>query len=227
MPTYYRFPKWPEAILARHRKQMDHLNLARVRRFIERGQLDARFPITQRHLHDSGCIKVKQGVRLFNVNDYPFPYKITIEVCGADQSSIDAVRRVKGDVRIRYFDRVNLRAHLKPYKFEVLPKTSRPNLEMVHYLEKMRARGCEVSYIEPQWLVDQKQVLAAEMEEEKSVEAAPSIVAIGAKTAQMAPMGACRHRDPRDRMRMSLVEAEEQKEEWEKKWKRDSTRSWT
>lgn len=56
-------------------------------------------------------------------NNYPFPYKIDIEVAGSDQSSIDAIRSVGGSVTIVYYDRVNLRAHLKPYKFEVLPKT--------------------------------------------------------------------------------------------------------
>lgn len=56
-------------------------------------------------------------------NDFPFPYKITIEVSSADQSSIDAIRRVGGTVRVVYRHPLNLRAHVKPYKFEVLPKT--------------------------------------------------------------------------------------------------------
>ena len=33
-----------------------------------------RYPILQRHLYDSRCARnVKNGVKLFNVNDYPFP----------------------------------------------------------------------------------------------------------------------------------------------------------
>lgn len=61
----------------------------------------------------------------FIQNDYPFPYRISIEVSGADQSSIDAIRRVGGEVVIVYRNRLNLRAHVKPYKFEVLPRTVR------------------------------------------------------------------------------------------------------
>ncbi|GIX62742.1 mitochondrial ribosomal protein L15 precursor, putative [Babesia caballi] len=164
-PLFKRLPKWPEAWLSRQRKTLDPLNLAKLRYFIERGRLDTRFPITQRHLHDSKCVKVKRGVQLFNVNDYPFPYKIDIEVAGSDQSSIDAIKNVGGSVTIVYHDRVNLRAHLKPYKFEVLPRTARPSLDMVHYLEKMRARGCNVVYIKPLWLIKEEKAIAAEMAE--------------------------------------------------------------
>ncbi|CDJ68161.1 ribosomal protein L15, putative, partial [Eimeria necatrix] len=49
------------------RKKFEPLNLAKVRRFLEQGRLDARYPITQRHLHDSGCVRVRNGVHLFNV----------------------------------------------------------------------------------------------------------------------------------------------------------------
>ena len=65
------------------------------------------------------CVGLCYGVQ----NDYPFPYKISIEVASADQSSIDAIRRVGGEVRVVYRHPINLRAHIKPYKFDVLPKT--------------------------------------------------------------------------------------------------------
>ena len=153
---YKRFPKWPEARkqLANQQYQMETLNLSKLRYFIEKGRLDTRFPITQRHLRDSKCVtRVRNGVKLFNVNDYPFPYKINIEVAGADQSSIDAIRRVGGSVTVVYMERVSLRAHLKPYRFDILPKMARPSLRMVHYLEKLRARGANVKYVKPLWLL--------------------------------------------------------------------------
>merc|ERR1712046_342055 len=100
----------------------DPLNLSKLRYFIEKGRLDTNFPITQRHLKDSRCMsRIKRGATLFNVNDFPFPYKIDIEVAGADQSSIDAIKAVGGSLTIVYMERVALRAHLKPRKFEVLP----------------------------------------------------------------------------------------------------------
>ena len=111
-----------------------------------------------RHLRDSGCVaSIKNGVKLFNVNDYPFPYKINIEVAGADQSSIDVLKRVGGTVTVVYYDRVGLRAHLRPWRFELLPKNARPNLKMVHYLEKMRMRGALVRYVRPDWLIKEEQ----------------------------------------------------------------------
>ncbi|VWU49031.1 mitochondrial ribosomal protein L15 precursor, putative [Hepatocystis sp. ex Piliocolobus tephrosceles] len=162
-PLYRRLPKWPEAWLNRQKKKFDCLNLSKLRYFIEKGRLDTRYVITQRHLNDSKCVKVKNGVKLFNVNDYPFPYKIDIEVANADQSSIDVIKKVGGTVTIIYMERVNLRAHIKPYKFEILPRTARPNLNMIHFLEKMRSRGCIVKYIKPLWLIEEEKRIINEM----------------------------------------------------------------
>ncbi|SBT45142.1 mitochondrial ribosomal protein L15 precursor, putative [Plasmodium ovale wallikeri] len=164
-PLYRRLPKWPEAWLSRQKKNYDCLNLSKLRYFIEKGRLDTRFPVTQRHLNDSKCVKVKNGVKLFNVNDYPFPYKIDIEVSNADQSSIDVIKKVGGSVTIVYMERVNLRAHIKPYKFEILPKTARPNLDMIHFLEKMRSKGCIVKYIKPLWLIEEERRIINELTE--------------------------------------------------------------
>ncbi|CAI7722851.1 ribosomal protein L15 [Plasmodium vivax India VII] len=164
-PLYRRLPKWPEAWLSRQKKNYDCLNISKLRYFIEKGRLDVRFPITQRHLHDCRCVKVKNGVKLFNVNDYPFPYKIHIEVASADQSSIDVIKKVGGTVTIVYMERINLRAHVKPFKFEVLPRTARPNLDMIHFLEKMRSRGCLVKYIKPLWLIEEEKRIINEMTE--------------------------------------------------------------
>ena len=156
---YKRFPKWPEARkqLRNAQYQLETLNLSKLRYFIEKGRLDVNFPITQRHLMDCKCMThIRNGVKLFNVNDYPFPYKIDIEIAGADQSSIDAISRVGGSVTIVYMERVGLRAHLRPQRFDILPKSARPSVTMVHYLEKLRARGAKVRYIKPLWLLDEE-----------------------------------------------------------------------
>jgi len=168
---YSKLPNWPDKLRGRLTAGFEYLNLARVRNFLEKGRLDHRFTITQRHLLDSNCVNgIKKGVQLFNVNDYPFPYKIDIEVAGADQSSIDMIKRVGGSVTIVYMNRVNLRAHLKPFRFEVLPRTARPNLESIHYLEKMRARGCRVRYIKPMWLIDEEKRVESELQEYEAAE---------------------------------------------------------
>jgi large subunit ribosomal protein L15 len=141
--------------MAQH--QLEPLNLSKLRYFIEKGRLDVNYPITQRHLKDCKCVtRIRNGVKLFNVNNYPFPYKIDIEVAGADQSSIDAIKRVGGSVTVVYMERVGLRAHLKPDRFDILPKMARPSTDMVHYLEKLRARGAKVRYIKPLWLLQEE-----------------------------------------------------------------------
>jgi large subunit ribosomal protein L15 len=145
VPLYRRFPKWPMVRMHSKRNSLEQLNLSKLRYFIEKGRLDARFPITLRHFRDCGCVSgIKHGVKIFNVNDYPFPYKIDVEVSSADQSTFDAIKRVGGSVTIVHFDCVGLRAHLRPWRFAVLPKTARPSVAMVGYLEKMRLRGCRV-----------------------------------------------------------------------------------
>ncbi|UKK00531.2 ribosomal protein L15 [Theileria orientalis] len=164
-PLYTRLPKYPEAILSKFDKKYDQLNLCKLRYFIERGRLDVRFPITQRHLHDSKCVKVKNGVHLFNVNNYPFPYKIDIVVASSDQSSIDVIKKVGGTVSIIHYDKIALRAHIKPYKYEILPKTARPDIKRVYELEKLRLMGCNVIYIKPLWLIKEEERLMQEFKE--------------------------------------------------------------
>ncbi|BAM39195.1 ribosomal protein L15 [Theileria orientalis strain Shintoku] len=164
-PLYTRLPKYPEAILSKFDKKYDQLNLCKLRYFIERGRLDVRFPITQRHLHDSKCVKVKNGVHLFNVNNYPFPYKIDIVVASCDQSSVDVIKKVGGTVSIIHYDKIALRAHIKPYKYEILPKTARPDIKRVYELEKLRLMGCNVIYIKPLWLIKEEERLMQEFKE--------------------------------------------------------------
>jgi len=165
-PLFMRVPRWPEAHMRNKIKKLDPLNMSKLRYFIEKGRLDTRYPITQRHLFDSGCVnRIKRGVTLFNVNDFPFPYKIDIEVAGADQSSVDMIKAVGGSVTIVYMERVTLRAHIKPWKYEVLPRTARPTLKMVHYLEKMKARGALVRYIKPLWLIEEERRLQTQLRE--------------------------------------------------------------
>jgi large subunit ribosomal protein L15 len=71
-------------------------------------------------------------------------------------------------VTIVYFDRVGLRAHLFPHKFEVLPKNSRPALKALHYLEKLRARGAEVRYVRPLWMIAEERKVKALMKEQQA-----------------------------------------------------------
>eukprot|EP00416_Gambierdiscus_australes_P024410 CAMPEP_0171059674 /NCGR_PEP_ID=MMETSP0766_2-20121228/3335_1 /TAXON_ID=439317 /ORGANISM="Gambierdiscus australes, Strain CAWD 149" /LENGTH=348 /DNA_ID=CAMNT_0011515151 /DNA_START=77 /DNA_END=1121 /DNA_ORIENTATION=+ len=170
-PLFKTLPRWPEAHMRNKRPKLEPLNLAKLRYFIEKGRLDTRFPITQRHLYESKCMRrIKVGVGLYNVNDFPFPYKIDIEVAAADQSSIDMIKAVGGTVTVVYMQKVVLRAHVKPWKYEVLPRTARPTLKLVHYLEKVKARGALVRYIKPLWLIEEERRLQTQLRELQSTE---------------------------------------------------------
>eukprot|EP00916_Digyalum_oweni_P008883 GHVL01014859.1.p1 GENE.GHVL01014859.1~~GHVL01014859.1.p1 ORF type:complete len:295 (+),score=52.41 GHVL01014859.1:70-885(+) len=167
-PLWHRYAHWTDAYKGRtiEKTAFEYLNLCKLRKYLEKGRLDYRYPINQRHLLESRCVRrVRVGVALFNVNDYPFPYKIDIEVASADQSAIDAIRNVGGSVTIVYNDRINLRALVKPFKFEVLPRASRPSLAVVNLLEQMRMRGCLVRYIKPLWLLDEEKRIKTEIAE--------------------------------------------------------------
>jgi len=124
-----------------------------------------------RHLRDSRTIRsIRHGVTLYNTNDYPFPYKVHVEVMGADQSSIDMIKAVGGSVTIVYMNRIALRQHLKPSAYEVLPKTARPGLGMVSYLEKYKRKGALVRYVKPLWLIEEERRLQTELRELRSEE---------------------------------------------------------
>ena len=54
-----------------------------------------------RHLAKAGVKPKKNGkLALFNVNDFPFPYKVVVHCTEADDSSIEAIKRVGGEVVI-------------------------------------------------------------------------------------------------------------------------------
>lgn len=166
-PLYKKIPRWKELKKARSGCRLSQLSLARLRYFIEKGRLDTRYPITQRHLLESGCVKqVHRGVKLYNYNDYPFPYKIDIELASCDQSTVDMIRRVGGSITIVYYDRIGLKAHLQPWKFDILPQNARPRMPRVQFMEKMRARGCLVRYIKPIWLIREEQRIKTELREQ-------------------------------------------------------------
>lgn len=61
--------------------------------------------------------------------------------------------------------KVTLRAHIKPWKYEILPRTARPQMKTVHYLEKMKARGALVRYIKPLWLIEEERRLQTQLRE--------------------------------------------------------------
>lgn len=113
------------------------VNLSSLQQWIDKGRLDASKPITVRDLWLSGLVgrSVKQGIKLLGSGAEAFSAKLDIEVSDASISAIARVEECGGSIVTRHFSRVALRAHLKPEKFAVQPKTPAPGPKhMKHYL---------------------------------------------------------------------------------------------
>ena len=97
MPIYMRLPK--RGFKARNSKTHAWLNLGRLAAAIEAGKIDAKKPITEEVLVESGVIRrVKDGVRLLAKGDAP--KKVDITVTGASKAAIDAIEKAGGKVTL-------------------------------------------------------------------------------------------------------------------------------
>lgn len=70
-----------------------------------------------------------------------FTHCVDITVSQASQSAIEAIERNGGSLVAKYLSRLALRAHLKPWKFAVLPKESKPKPRVLKYYTDPEKRG--------------------------------------------------------------------------------------
>lgn len=83
--------------------------------------------ITTKILHDSGIVgKVEHGIKLLGTGMEEFKRKINIQVTEASKTAQYAIEKNGGAIQFTYFNRLGLRAHLHPDKFDILPKLARP-----------------------------------------------------------------------------------------------------
>lgn len=59
----------------------------------------------------------------------------------ASASAINAIEAAAGSIKTVYFTRLTLRAHLKPHKFEKLPRNPRPPPKIMPYYTSDEKRG--------------------------------------------------------------------------------------
>jgi large subunit ribosomal protein L15 len=133
------------------RMQFSPVNLADVQRFVDLGRLDASRTITMKHLVDSGLVdkRVGNGVKLLaKLEEFvedpsdetkylldsfgdpvakTFTAKIDIEVSRVSVSAAQLVTQNGGRVTKVHYNRLGIRALLKPHKFpNGPPKPARP-----------------------------------------------------------------------------------------------------
>lgn len=132
-------------------KKYDQLSLGRVQRWIDRGQLDASKPITMYELVRSGCLgNVKEGVILREFGAFSTP--VNIQVTEATPEAAGKVVKTGGSVTLAWYNRLGLRALLKPEKWEKkglpLPAWARPPPKMEKRYPDRDARNLPIRVVE-------------------------------------------------------------------------------
>lgn len=97
MPIYMRLPK--RGFTKPNAKKYTWINLSRISKAIETGQLDGKAAITEETLVASGVLRrSRDGVRLLAKGDAPKGLNIT--VTGASKAAIEAVKAAGGNVTV-------------------------------------------------------------------------------------------------------------------------------
>lgn len=108
-------------------RPLNVINLDRIQMWINKGRLNPAETITMRHLRDSGIMgnaKVPHGVKLLARGKEKLKTACNFEVTHASEEVVQAVKAVGGSVKFVWFAKIPLRAHLKPHKFALPPRSN-------------------------------------------------------------------------------------------------------
>ena len=127
---------------------MNPVNLGTIQDYVDMGRLQVEKEITLKDLVDAGVThNVKHGVKLLAKGSERFKTPLKLKVSRASAQAIEAVEQAGGEIATVHYNRLALRALLKPEKFDVLPKFARPPPKMMpYYLNWKKNRG----YLSPQ-----------------------------------------------------------------------------
>ncbi|PWN51327.1 ribosomal protein L15 [Violaceomyces palustris] len=94
------------------------VNLDRLQHWIDRGLIDPSRPITAKELYETRCIhNLRDGVKILGEGAKHLRDPVNLVVSRASQSVIEAVEALGGSVECRYYNKLSLRALVKPEKF--------------------------------------------------------------------------------------------------------------
>jgi large subunit ribosomal protein L15 len=97
MPIYQRLPK--RGFNKPNRKQFAVVNLGLIQKFVDAKTLDAKKPITEDVLVETGVVRRKlDGVRVLAKGE--ISAKVQLEVTGASKAAVDAVEKAGGKLTI-------------------------------------------------------------------------------------------------------------------------------
>lgn len=122
------------------------VNVKDVQLYLDMGRLKAPedgAPIVMRDLVRCGLVSRLRGdgIKLLGDGGEGFTAPVHLEVTRASKSAIAAVERAGGSVTSVYHNKLALRAHLRPEKFLVLPKTAKPPPRLMPYYLDFNNRG--------------------------------------------------------------------------------------
>ena len=115
------------------------LNLDKLERFVEVGRLDPGQLITMKTLRDQGVVSknLKGGVKVLGRGAAEFSTPVHLEVSQASATARAAIEKAGGSVTEVYYNRLGLRALLKPEKFPVMIKNARPPPKLAKRFQKV------------------------------------------------------------------------------------------
>jgi len=106
-------------------------------------------PLTIKDLMHAGMVKsnsIRHGIKLLGKGNERLRSKVRIDVSRASKGAIEAVEGLGGEVRTVHYNKLALRALLKPEKFEIIPKRARPPPSLMPYYTGYENRG----YLSPE-----------------------------------------------------------------------------
>jgi large subunit ribosomal protein L15 len=97
MPLYQRLPK--RGFNSRNRKKFAVINLGLIQKFVDAKTLDAKKPITEDILVETGVVRRKlDGVRVLAKGE--ISAKLNLEVTGASKAAVEAVEKAGGSLTV-------------------------------------------------------------------------------------------------------------------------------
>lgn len=150
------------------------VNVGTLQDYVDMGRLDPnKKPITLKDLVEAGITKnnsIGDGVKLLARGSERLKTPLVLEVSRASVGAIDAIEAVGGDVTSVHYNKLALRALLKPHKFDILPKRARPPPRLLTYYRSFKNRGYLSPQVQMKKLLEQRpeleEVLAATSEKE-------------------------------------------------------------
>eukprot|EP00548_Thalassiothrix_antarctica_P007839 CAMPEP_0194136106 /NCGR_PEP_ID=MMETSP0152-20130528/6137_1 /TAXON_ID=1049557 /ORGANISM="Thalassiothrix antarctica, Strain L6-D1" /LENGTH=263 /DNA_ID=CAMNT_0038832619 /DNA_START=190 /DNA_END=977 /DNA_ORIENTATION=+ len=155
-----RIPK--RGMKNRNATPMLGINLGKIQDYIDMGRLDPTYysevrPLNMKDMVDVGIVgkanSIQHGVKILADGANRLRTPIRIEASRASESAIHAMESIGGEITTVHYNRLALRALLKPHKFSILPKRAKPPPRLLPYYQSYKNRG----YLSPQ--VQMKQLL--------------------------------------------------------------------